>query len=135
MFSIGILGFVVWSFKGPIHSDMEINHFNISWNSVFISTYFSYNLVSTLTLAGILFFSTTTLKSSFDFTNFYLHHKFIDSNWLQWFIGFAEGDGGWYTQANGGLTFVISQYEQGILINIREVLVKLFNDKSSIKRS
>ena len=24
-------------------------------------------------------------------------HKFIDPHWLQWFIGFTEGDGGFYT--------------------------------------
>lgn len=75
-----------------------------------------------MTSAGIIATSTTTLKASFNFTNFYKRHKFIDPHWLQWFIGFAEGDGGLYTRDNGRLTFVITQYEQAILLHIREVL-------------
>lgn len=122
MFSIGILGFIVWSYSGPLHSDMEINHFHVCWNSNSTSTIISYNLVSTLTSAGIMLSSTTALKASFDFTKFYQHHKFIDPTWLQWFIGFAEGDGGWYTRANGRMTFVLTQYEQAILLHIRDVL-------------
>ena len=31
-------------------------------------------------------------KTSFDFTSFYRNYKFIDPRWLEWFIGFVEGD-------------------------------------------
>lgn len=29
MFSIGILGFIVWSDLGPIHSNMNVHHFDL----------------------------------------------------------------------------------------------------------
>ena len=31
-------------------------------------------------------------ETSFDFTPFYQNYKFIDPRWLEWFIGFVEGE-------------------------------------------
>lgn len=38
-------------------------------------------------------YSEALCKTSFDFTSFYQNYKFIDPRWLEWFIGFTEGDG------------------------------------------
>lgn len=37
--------------------------------------------------------SETISEKTFDFTLFNKYHKRIDNNWLEWFIGFTEGDG------------------------------------------
>jgi len=60
---------------------------------------------------------------SFDFkynTAFYNQHFYIDPNWLQWFIGFAEGDGGIFTDKNDYISFVITQNESKILYHIKD---------------
>jgi hypothetical protein len=61
---------------------------------------FSKNLTSYTQSAGnqkeaqtLVGSSETTCKDSFDFPSFWKHHKYIDPCWLQWFIGFTEGDG------------------------------------------
>jgi hypothetical protein len=58
---------------------------------------------------------------SFNFTEFYKAHKYIEPNWLEWFIGFTEGDGGIYTY-NDRLSFVITQDESAILNHIKDQL-------------
>jgi hypothetical protein len=60
------------------------------------------------------------LRSLLIFTLFYQKHKYIDQNWLEWFIGFVEG--GLYTRASGRLSFVITQQEENILQHIKSVL-------------
>ena len=66
---------------------------------------------------------------SFDFkynTAFYNQHFYIDPNWLQWFIGFAEGDGGIFTDKNDYISFVITQNESKILYHIKDKLGRLY---------
>lgn len=55
------------------------------------------------------------------FDNFYSIHKYIDSKWLVWFIGFTEGDGGLHVY-NGSFVFGITQSEESILQEIKSVL-------------
>lgn len=65
----------------------------------------------------------TLREASFDFTNFYKNYKFIDSNWLEWFIGFVEGDGLIFTyKHNDRISFIITQNESKILYHIKETL-------------
>ena len=65
--------------------------------------------------------SETLRGASFNFTEFYKAHKYIEPNWLEWFIGFVEGDGGIYTY-NDRLSFVITQDEFAILNHIKDQL-------------
>lgn len=62
-------------------------------------------------------------KSSSNFDDFYSAHKYIDPNWLTWFIGFTEGDGGLHTY---GRNFIFGlagpQKEEPILQEIQSVL-------------
>jgi len=39
--------------------------------------------------------SETTSSGSFNFSLFTKNYKVIDRAWLEWFCGFAEGDGSW----------------------------------------
>ena len=68
MFSIGILGFIVWSYLvGLLHCEMEVINIAICWNSlVLTSTFNSKNLVSYTQSAGNLY--TKCLKSSSETT-------------------------------------------------------------------
>jgi len=60
-------------------------------------------------------------KTSFDFTSFYKNYKFIDPKWLEWFIGFVEGDGSFFV-TGGKLCFNITQKDIKVLHHIQEVL-------------
>jgi len=116
---------------------MVIN-FAICWKGlVFLSAnrvipltpLFSNNLTSYTQSAGnqkestsLVGSSETTCEGSFDFTSFWKHHKYIDPGWLQWFIGFTEGDGA-ILESKGKLSFVIGQKDVGVLYHIQEVLV------------
>jgi hypothetical protein len=59
---------------------------------------------------------------SFNFNAFYTEHNYIDHNWLEWFIGFTEGDGAILTSKKGNISFVITQNESKILYQIKEKL-------------
>ena len=75
----------------------------------------------------------TTSTKSFDFTNFNYHYKSrldlldkniinnINSNWLEWFIGFVEGDGA-LLKSNNRLFFIITQKDINVLIHIQKTL-------------
>lgn len=139
MFSIGILGFLVWSFLvGPFHCEMEVINIAKCWNSlVLTSTFNSKNLVNYTQSAENLYtnslrnFSETTCDTSRNFETFNkLNKKIISNEWLTWFIGFSEGDGAILT-TKGKARFVLTQKEDTILHHIQEVLefgkVKQFN--------
>lgn len=49
----------------------------------------------------------------------------ITDEWLQWFIGFSEGDGSFIITSRGRCEFVISQYEPNI--QVLEEIHKTFN--------
>jgi hypothetical protein len=59
--------------------------------------------------------------SLLNFDSFYSCHKYIDPNWLSWFIGFSEGDGGLHS-SNGYCLFGLTQNEESILREIERVL-------------
>ena len=145
MMSIGVLGFVVWSWLlASPHSNMGIYiiYIAICWNSlVLIGTLNGKNSVSYTQSAGNLFLylmdnkiqsaSETTRDTSFNFSVFRKHFnkllgnatKHLTNDWLTWFIGFAEGDGAIQTYANGTrVRFVLTQKESHILFYIQKRL-------------
>lgn len=140
MMSIGLLGFQVWSFikVAPPQGDLRENNLAICWNSFMLfGTFYSKNSNSYTQSAGNCnSFETsssettrqTSLQSnSFNFSDWrqyagsdkrYLN---IDSKWLEWFIGFVEGDGAIQTYKDR-LNFVITQKERAILFHIQSIL-------------
>lgn len=141
--SIGVLGFIVWSqfVMAPEYREIFGQNLAVCWDSLMLigtlysknSIYFNsytqsagnrylnvYKLYSTST-------SETICKKSFNFDKFYYVQKIklgdtkIDSNWLEWFIGFVEGDGAILT-FNDRLRLVITQKEKKILDQIRDDL-------------
>lgn len=179
MFSIGILGFVVWSLMvGLFLSYFEVINFAISQN-IFMedstilrkllfslssnnlfcqlgqladNLYFSYtfseitrgdffnNLVwayyettmpftlsadlkmNTLLLAGVYTKGETKDSASPKSVESGKSLVDVDPNWLQWFIGFVEGDGSLSCAKNGRLSFIVTQDEKAILYHIQSVL-------------
>jgi hypothetical protein len=130
MFSIGILGFLVWSqMVALLHCEMEVINLAVCWNSlVLTSTFNSKNLFSYTQSAGNLY--TTSLRSSSETTcetsrNLKMFNKksknLISSDWLTWFIGFVEGDGAILT-TKGQARFVLTQKEGEILHHVQKVL-------------
>jgi len=137
MMSIGVLGFVVWSWiLASPHSDMRIFiNFAVSWNGlVLIGTLNGKNSISYTQSAGNLSLcsleskiqsaSETIRETSFNFLAFreYYNRLFgndaehLSDNWLTWFIGFVEGDGAIQTYAKGTrMRFVLTQKENAIL--------------------
>ena len=144
MMSIGVLGFVVWSWLlASPHSDMSsFVYFAICWNGlVLIDTLNSENSISYTQSAGVLSLyssknitqsaSETTHETSFNFLAFRSYYKMLfednslhlSNKWLTWFIGFAEGDGAIQTYGNGTrVRFVLTQKESDILYHINKML-------------
>ena len=130
MFSIGILGFLVWSqLVGLPHCEMWVINIAICWNSLMlISTFYSKNLISYTQSAGNLYTeslrssSETICDTSRNYDMFNKHsNKIISNEWLTWFIGFSEGDGAILT-TKGKAKFVLTQKEDAILHQVQEVL-------------
>lgn len=141
MMSIGILGFIVWSFKmaSPYSDIRNLINLAICWNSlVVINTLKGKSLISYTQSADNTSLnsleeckqsvSETTSKTSFSPFRIYFNTLFNNSdhlsdNWLTWFIGFAEGDGANQTYAEGKrVRFVLTQKESAILYNIQHRL-------------
>lgn len=148
MFSIGILGFLVWSQQVALPSeaspceavallysvgasDKGIINLAVCWNSlVLTSTFNSKNLVSYTQSAGNPKINNSDLKRSsetirettrnFETFNKY-SNKLISNDWLTWFIGFSEGDGA-ILITKGKPRFVLTQKEGAILHQVQEVL-------------
>jgi hypothetical protein len=132
MFSIGILGFIVWSLVALIYVFLNKN-LSICWNYLLLmSTQVRYNLMSMIQSAEKNMlnqsFSTTTRQSSFDFTAFHLIYKsvfntqeIIPDAFLQWFIGFSEGDGAILCTGTRP-RFVLTQKESAVLFMIQSKL-------------
>ena len=132
MFSIGILGFLVWSQLVALPQyEKGIINLAVCWNSlVLTSTFNSKNLVSYTQSAGNPYTSKAGLKRSSEtiretsrkFETFNKHsNKLISNEWLTWFIGFSEGDGAILT-TKGKARFVLTQKEGAILYHVQEVL-------------
>jgi hypothetical protein len=109
MISIGLLGFIVWSFymMALLYSDIEVINFAICWNSsTLMSTLYSKNLINYTQSAG-------KISKFIDCSSETTRKTYLDSNnndWLNWFIGFSEGDGALLTY-NNRLRFVLTQKE------------------------
>lgn len=143
MFSIGLLGFLVWSqslfsmieMVALFYRETEVTNFAICWNSFMLfGTFYGKNLNSYTQPAGHRNYSHTSSSEtrcetsrSHNFTlfkNIYSAIGFtnnISNNWLSWFVGFAEGDGA-LLSSKGRLQFVLTQKESSILEHIRNVL-------------
>jgi hypothetical protein len=114
MFSIGILGLLVWSLffhlnerqVALLHREMEVINLAICWNSsTLLGTFYSNNLSGYTQSAGNRGYfndssssETTRETTYFNFTAFLIYSKLnftnqISDDWNAWFIGFAEGDG------------------------------------------
>ncbi len=139
--SIGILGFIVWSWvtmASPYSDIGNIINFAICWNSlVLISTLYGKNLISYTQSADNLSLyslndnkqsvSETIRETSFNFSAFHVYYDTLFKNkdtlsdeWLTWFIGFAEGDGAIQTYDQGKrVRFVLTQKESDILYKIQ----------------
>ena len=120
MFSIGILGFLVWSLLvALLYCEVEVINLDVCWNSIMlVGTYNSKNSTSLTKSAGNRYFSIsseTTGEGSFNFYSFNsfrnaLNLKPINDKWLAWFIGFTEGDGAIFTSVKDKrLQFVLTQ--------------------------
>ena len=148
MMSIGVLGFVVWSWilASPF-SDIGsyLIYSAICWNGLVLygtlnsKTTYSYtksagNLSLCYTNNNIQSASETTRRTSFNFLEFHKYYSIllagegksaehISDNWLAWFIGFVEGDGAIQTfDNNTRVRFVLTQKESGILYHIHNTL-------------
>lgn len=141
MMSIGVLGFIVWSWvtmASPYSDIGNIINFAICWDSlVLICTLHGKNLISYTQSADnlSLYFlknnkqsvSETTRETSFNFSAFRTYYNTLFKNkdplsdeWLTWFIGFAEGDGSIQTYDKGRrVRFVLTQKESDILHKIQ----------------
>lgn len=99
-----------------LYCEIEVINFAICWNSsTLISTFNSKNLINYTQSAGNqnnkLSSSETTRKNYFN----------IDPEFLQWFIGFTEGDGA-FLQNKNQPRFVLTQKEVEVLYLIKQTL-------------
>ena len=71
--------------------------------------------------------SETIRKTTFDFSNYldrcpsHIHKSQISIHFLEWFVGFSEGDGA-FIVSKGRLFFMINQKEEKVLARIRTQL-------------
>jgi hypothetical protein len=140
MFSIGILGFLVWSqssiqMMALFNCEVEVTNFAICWNdSMLLGTFSCKNLSSYIQSAGNRSYcntssSETAREASYqhNFTSFKtLRNRLgntstIENTWLSWFVGFTEGDGA-ILASKGRLRFVITQKEGAILYHIQNII-------------
>lgn len=87
--------------------------------------------------------SETIRKTTFNFSAYlakcpsHIRQSEVSPEFLQWFIGFSEGDGSFIVGKDGRRRFAISQKEERVLLNIRTQLGfgKVSRQKSSSKFS
>ena len=85
--AFGIVSQIVSTFSGkPIFGYIGIKFKHCCYN------YYNFNLSKFSTFWPIA--NQAEEKSPSKFDEFYSAHKYIDPNWLTWFIGFTVGDGG-----------------------------------------
>lgn len=157
MFSIGILGFIVWSWMAStslynilageaIKIENGGLNFTIGWNSLtYKDTFYSLNALYYTQSAGNLNIqgsSENIRKNNYDlfiknYSYFFKINFSKDDNWLSWFIGFIEGDGALLCY-NGRSYFIITQKDPLVLLHIQETLkfgvVKHFTDRKNNRK-
>lgn len=142
MFSIGILGFIVWSYDvASLYSDLEnLIYFTIRLNSFIIIIWMeTCRIISFSQFADYVFLfynyvnkhcvSKTMCKTSFNlfafrsyYENLFNRSDHLSDNWLTWFIGFSEGDGSLITFDEGKrVHFVLTQKDSAILYEIQRL--------------
>ena len=137
MISIGILGFIVWSYlMGSSSCERWVLIFAICWNGfMLVNTLNSKNVTSYARSAGngwqlsslVLDHtntSETTRGNSFNYDAFRAAggNSSIPQDWLTWFVGFAEGDGAILTDLKKNQPrFVLTQKEGAILYTVRDM--------------
>ena len=63
-------------------------------------------------------------KANFNFSLFKKYNNTVATSFLEWFVGFTEGDGSFIVNSRGNVTFVVTQHSKNkyILNNIRDQL-------------
>lgn len=63
-------------------------------------------------------------KANFNFSLFKKYNNTVTTSFLEWFVGFTEGDGSFIVNSRGNVTFVVTQHSKNkyILNNIRDQL-------------
>lgn len=128
MGSIGFLGFLVWSqMMAFLRCELKVINFTIGWKDQdLLSTFYSLNDNNGIQSAGNLNkgSSETIRENTYDL--FIKHYNYLynknnvfnnDKDWLDWFIGFTEGDGA-ILSYNNQCTYVLTQKDTKILEEI-----------------
>ena len=145
MFSIGILGFLVWSLFVSLNISKElvallcretevINLAVCCNNLTLVGTIICKNSSNNIKTAGYYYSTSNTITSETicettcqNFSGFHALYaklgfsKTIQDKWLSWFVGFSEGDGA-ILSYNGRPLFVLTQKEESVLQHILSVL-------------
>ena len=63
-------------------------------------------------------------KANFHFSLFKKYNNIVTTSFLEWFVGFTEGDGSFIVNSRGNVTFVVTQHSKNkyILNSIRDQL-------------
>jgi len=139
MGSIGFLGFLVWSqMMAFLRCELKVINFTIGWKDQdLLSTFYSLNDNNGIQSAGNLIkgSSETIRENTYDLFNKHYNYLYntvpknghgarapnnfikIDKDWLDWFIGFTEGDGA-ILSYNNQCTYVLTQKDTKILEEI-----------------
>ena len=145
MFSIAILGLIVWSqVLALLFSDLEVINFTVGWEDfTLLNTFYSLDVNNIILSAGNSTFfiknarklysayveggSSETIRES-SFNNFkktyesYFGRGFKESDdWLLWLVGYIEGDGA-ILENKGRCRLVITQKDPDSLIKIEKIL-------------
>jgi hypothetical protein len=131
MFSIGILGFIVWSWlMAFLNRKIMVTNFTVGWKGLtLLDTFCSLNANNYTQSAGNSQFrgsSETIRESNFELFRktylYYFNKPFKeDDQWLYWLIGFIEGDGA-ILEHKKRLRLVITQKDSQILYEIQNKL-------------
>lgn len=122
MLSIGILGFIVWSLSfGTLVVRIIIYTLCYMLKTILskMLLFFSHNTLFTQTnqQENTVHSSETTSTGAFNFSLYTKTYKEIDKAWLEWFCGFAEGDGSWIVSGKR-----LTQKEVAVLNMIKDTL-------------
>lgn len=129
MGSIGLLGFLVWSqWLAFLRREFKVINITIGWKGWYLlNTFYSSNVNKNAQSAGNLSIGSSETIRDDTYDLFYKNYNYIyklkfkeDKNWLDWFIGFSEGDGA-ILEYNNNCKFVITQKDVTILEHIQKI--------------